>query len=533
MTLLFIIASIGFFFWIVRNILFWVSLWQSKEYRFDRLSVHLRETLQGKRLLTSPLFVIKWFLLLFYVVIVFQDKLTPVYQLAITLLYVFECLIVCNEIRGYHQFKRPARTAKAYAIVVLTFILILTLYFIPMTDMFVWLLILDCLTIVCIGVFVFFFSFPTEMYTDFQIQKARQKLQRYKKLLVIAVSGSYGKSSTKEYIAHVLSEKFSVVKTLGSNNTPIGIAKTILNKIDNNTDIFVVEMGAYKRGEVAELCDIVRPAISVTTSVSDQHLSLYGNLKNAIDTELELIHALPKNGLALFNGNNKHTSELYKKCKKKKILYKASLQRNEQVDVAATNIMIGKNDVSFTVAAEGKRIHIQAPLLGGHMIENLLPAVYLAKYLGIPDAKIKKAFLSVTPPPKTMIQTGLPGGIVAVDDTFNISPESVQAVLQYMKIYKKKKILVLMPMIELGKNAKDRHREIGKMIGAICDNVFLTNKNFYKEILRGVTMSKGNCVVQTAPAHVIAREVMAIAEKGDIVVFEGKEAGIVLGKLKM
>lgn len=528
MEIVFIVTSIAFTLWEIRNILVWVSMWQSKEYRLDRLSTHLKETTHGKGLLRSSVSWIKWFLLIGYVGVVFHDKWVTYYQFLVCALYLYEAGVVIYELVSYHQFKRPVRTVKAYVITFLSLLLIAILYLLPMTDVYLWFLLLDRLTVVVVALFVFFFSFPTEIYTDYIIQKAKRKIEQQKQLLVIAVSGSYGKSSTKEYIAQLVSKAFNVVKTSGSNNTPIGIAQTILTRISPETEIFVVEMGAYKRGEIAQLCDIVHPNISVTTSVSDQHLSLYGSLKNAIDTEVELIHSLPKDGLSLFNGNNIQSLDLFKKTKKKKILYKVSNSDETNVDVVAYDVAVKKFNVTLTVRLAKKKWKLSVPLVGGHMVENLLPALYLAEYLGMSSRMIKQALHDLTPPAKTMIRKLLPHDITVIDDTFNASPESVLAVLNYMKVYKTKKLLVLTPLIELGENAKMRHIAIGEKIGQVCDFVYLTNANFSNEIMQGVTAKNSTCkvIIEKRP-DIASRMVFQILNKGDIVVFEGKEAAYV------
>lgn len=533
MDTLIIITTIGFALWEIRNIFLWISLWQTKEYRFDRLLVHLRETVQGKNLLYSPISALKWVTILSYSLVIFIDKLSPYYQYPVAIIYVYEGLVVIYEMLHVHQFKRPVRTIKAYTIFLLSVMFIGILFTLPMTDIFLWFLLLDRVTVLVVSLFVFFFSFPTEIYIDVIVQKAKRKMSLRKDLLVIAVSGSYGKSSTKEYIAQVLSEKFHVVKTSGSNNTPIGIAKTVLNAITPDTEIFVVEMGAYKLGEIAELCDIVAPRISVTTAVSDQHFSLYGSVKNAINTEVELISALPEDGIALFNGNNPFTEKLYKKTKKKKILYRVSQFEDSSSDVNAFSLDIHKNSVLFHVRMGKSQWKLSVPLIGGHMVENLLPALYIASFLGMKQTAIIKALRKLRSPDKTMVKTQLSPGIFGIDDTFNASPESVFAVLDYMKLYKAKKFLVLTPLIELGNRANKRHRILGENIGLICDYLYLTNANHASDIIEGLEEKKSSCEV-TIDSHPdnMAREIFQKLKRDDIIVFEGKEAAFVQKSLQ-
>ncbi len=527
----FSIAFIGFVLWTVRNVLFWTALWQDKEYRLDRLFVHLRETLQGKRILVSFLNICKWILLFLYIWIAVQDKLTQLYNGLVGTIFIIQGLLVVKDIFT-RRIKRPVFTFKAAVIVVLSLVSIFFAVASPLINLYAWMLFIDRLIPVCVGIFVFFFFFPTEVQRDMIIDKARRKMQEYKHILVIAVSGSYGKTSTKEYIAQLLGRKFAVIKTPLSNNTPIGIANTIINAIHEETEIFVVEMGAYKRGELAELTKIVTPAISVTTAISDQHISLYGSLDNVLASEYELIEALPKNGLSLFNGNSIMMDELYNKTKTKKLYYKwVKHTPAKNAAIAAYNIEASVNGVSFDVVVKNETFHCFAPLLGAHVVENILPAIFLAKHFGIATKEIVKAVSVLQPPPQTMVKRELQNEIIGIDDTFNASPESVFSAMEYMRLHKKKRVCVLGPLTELGQHAKERHFQIGQKAATCCDYLFLLNKNFSDDIIKGVKSKKSTCYVKVERPEKVAQICKKGMKKGDIMLFEGKEAKMVMKKL--
>lgn len=528
MSILYIVAAIAFCLWAIRNTLFWVSLWQIKEYRLDRLFVHLKETNQGRSLLIAPLSLLKWVGIFFYIVTVFNPRFFLPYQVFVSGLFLVQAFLTVREFSlGF--FKRPAFTIKAIAIV---FLVLLTLFFsltLPLLEEFLWLLILDRILPLIVSFFVFLFSFPSELYRDVQIGNAIKKINKRKNLLVIGVTGSYGKSSTKDIIAQVLRRKFRVLKTRGTNNTPIGVANTILSDLKGSTQIFVVEMGAYKKGEIAQLCKIARPKVGVLTGINDQHLSLFGSLENTKKTKYELIESLPKDGLALFNGNNEYVLDLYKKTKKKKILYVCS-DPHTKAGISANNVSMQKTSVEFSLRLRSKTFRFTTPLIGSHNIENILPAVYIAHFLGMKMPEIKKAVAALTGLPKTMARHEV-GGVTIIDDTFNTNPQAVLAVLDYMRVYRKKKIMVFTPMIELGQKAKEEHYVIGKEIAIICNILFLTNKNYYEQIRKGVKDGSGKCRIVVAGISDIAQFVNDKTEKGDIVVFEGKEAGLVIEKI--
>jgi len=174
----------------------------------------------------------------------------------------------------------------------------------------------------------------------------------------------------------------------------------------------------------------------------------------------------------------------------------------------------------------------KSSLLGKHTIENILPAIYIADYKGFSKQEIIHAVAGLQPPPQTMIKKQMKNGTVLIDDSFNASPESVMAAMEYLSLCKKKKLFVLAPVTELGKEAKQRHYQIGKKASETCDYLFLLNKNFSKEILQGNADGNGSCIVRSGRPEEIARIIKRVIKKGDAIVFEGKESKMVLNKIK-
>lgn len=534
MNVLYFLISGLVFIWIVRNIFFWVALWQTKEYRVDRLVAHLRETAQGRSLIFSPINILKIFFIVSYVSVILHEEFLWIYIVGITILYIIEFFLILKDI-ATRRFKRPVFTGKSSLLVGISSFTIFGLYSLGIIQQeLLWLLIVDKVTPFIVTFFVFFLSVPTTLFQDYKIDQAMKRMSRFSKIIVIGITGSFGKSSTKEYTAQILSEKFSVVKTYGTNNTPIGIANTVLSKVNKSTEILVAEMGAYKRGEIAQLCQIVRPKIGIITAVAMQHLSLFGTAETLAKTKYELIESLPSDGIAIFNGNNQGAIDLYKKTKKKKILYTVVSDQNDKKqigDMTATNIKVEKNHIAFSVRLQSKTVQFISPLIGAHTIENILPGIYLADYLGMQEKEIQKAVASLIPLPKTMtIYTSIQG-MTLVDDTFNVNPDGIIAAMRYAKVYKGKKILVLEPMIELGDAAKKEHYRVGKALAHMCDILFLTKKNYAQDVIKGIADEKGSCVVKIAKHAEIVAYIHANTNKSDIVVFEGKEAAVSMNKI--
>lgn len=536
-TLTFITIT-AFFIWIVRNTFFWVSLWQRKEYRFDRIRIHLFETGQGRKMFTSFLSLLKWVAILSYGLVIFRPNFLIPFQICVAAIYIVQAIFVFQEIL-LRTLQRPVLTMKALFLILAAFTITAIFYVVPLVDFYLWVVILDRLMPFVVACLVFLLSFPTELYQDYRIEQAVKKLQKHPNVLVIGVTGSYGKSSAKEYIAQILSKKFNVLKTQGTNNTPIGLANTILTGLNEKTYIFVAEMGAYKQGEIAEMCEMVHPKIGILTAVNDQHLALFGSIENTMQAKYELIESLPKDGFAIFNGNNKNAYKLYTKTKKRKVLTMCiSDQATKNIQkfytgaksdlVYAQNVVTKKDGVYFDVVLGGKIIHMETPLIGIQNVENILPAIYIAKNLGVKTSLVKQAVATLFPLEKTMRTKRLSSGALIIDDTYNTNPDAVLAVLEYMKIYKKKKIFIFEPMIELGERSETQHYRVAREIANVCDAVFLTNKNFYKQIVAGVSDGQKDCKVLVARPAAIATYIQKHAKKDDIIAFEGRQSGFAL-----
>jgi UDP-N-acetylmuramoyl-tripeptide--D-alanyl-D-alanine ligase len=249
----------------------------------------------------------------------------------------------------------------------------------------------------------------------------------------------------------------------------------------------------------------------------------------------ELIEALPKNGLALFNGNNTLSLELFKKTEKKKALYSVVKKGAfGSADIKATHVVSSKQGTSFTVAKGKKILKFKTPLLGAHNVENILPGIYLALTLGMKDEDIIFAVANLKAMDRTMIRGRMQNGTATLDCTFNANPATFPAVFDYMNHYGGRKILVVAPMIELGKLGRLEHYKVGYNAGMFCDVVYVTNKNFYNDIAKGIEDSGKKCKLYADSPKDIAKRIREKTGRtsDSVVAFVGREAGGVLRKIK-
>lgn len=513
------ILVIAFLIKLTRGAFYLVYIWQLKEYRFDRFWTHITETYQGRQSFFGRANQIKLILILLFPATFVNPTLAFLYSLVVLSAFLYDARIVIREISS-KTFKRPVFTLKAIFIFISAILLEIILLNILFFDIFFWVLILDRMLPIFVFLIIWFLSFPTELFWERKIVRAIEILRSNKNVIVIGVTGSYGKSSTKEFIAQILSYRFRVLKTKGTNNTPIGIANTIIAGLKKNTEIFVAEMGAYKKGEIRQICQIVKPKIGVLTGISPQHLSLFGSLQNIIDGKYELIESLPKSGLAIFNGNNIYCHDLYTKTQMRKLIYSFG----ENSDIKVSNIRVNRFNVNFRIKERRKTFSFSANLLGRHNVEDLLAAILIARALRMDFLEIKNAVSKISYLPMTMKPIKYQSGAVLVDDTFNESPDSTVAAIDYMKIYSGKKILVLSPMIELGREVKSAHFKVG-LASRPLTKIFLTSRSFYKDLNEGAKKAGvKRKIIEVLPVEKIVAKLKALAGPGDVIVFEGRQA---------
>jgi UDP-N-acetylmuramoyl-tripeptide--D-alanyl-D-alanine ligase len=455
---------------LTKSSLFWVYLWQTKEYRLDRFWA---EYGQFKKLGRFWLF------------------------------------------SGGRKFHQPIHTLKSIlihfislAIVSLAIFILLEMFFGgTLSDSWpfiVGLIILYLLMPLIVSLNVLIFYLPTVIIKNIIYRLAAKKMRKIDNLTVIGITGSYGKSSTKEFLAQILGRKFEVIKTPENVNSEIGVAKFVLSRhsefisesqirvndggemlkpldtkvladrsachrcakalmgrqvqydnVKRRQKIFIVEMGAYKRGEIKRICNIVKPKIGIITGISEQHLSLFGSIENIKRAKFELIESLPEDGLAVFSGENKYCLEMAERRGKKKVICSAS-DANKYANY--TN-------------------------LPKHYLSNIVAAAEVAKYLGMSDEEIKEAIKNIKLTERmTKAFTGR-NGVLIIDDTYSANPDGVLAALDYLARQKQKTKIIVMPcLIELGKLAEEVHHRIGKRIREVCDLAVITTSDYFYAI---------------------------------------------------
>ncbi len=500
-------------------------MWETRDYQWRRVLIYLKDTNGGRNILFGPTSSIKWFLILLYSTTIFINGFDAYYHL---LVFLFYLLVIVDHIRKAYLGIYLFPTASIYAIAIcgiaMTFAIILFV-FSPL-DRYFWILILDKSFPLIIASLISISSAFFDFGTDMVINKALKKIRRHKNLLSIAIIGSYGMGTTKEFISQILKAKYNILEAKTSFSNAAEIARTINSGLNPKKQIFVAAMEDNKFGDIREMSNIAIPKIIVVSGINNGNISMFGSMDRILRSKLEAIESLPKDGLVLFNGNSEYSRALFKRSKKKKFIYSSFPTQVRESDIIAENVKENKLTMSFTIMVLGKKYKIdRMKLIGKQNVESLLPAIFIGLYLGIDFSTIRNTIRALRPLLGTMDPNLAATGAVLINDTYNVNLNSLEQALLYMKLYKGKKVLVMEPVTELGKIASFEHIRIGEKIGEACDYLLLTNNNYKRSILKGVKSVNGNCQVYTLPPVGISDFVNKNCKREDVVVFEGREAG--------
>lgn len=478
------ILKIIFALWLIRetkSLLFWLYLWQLKEYRWRRFSAHFK-TSKGKSLVKDKK---QWLKLLLLPLLFLPAGAFYGVVAVVGLLFLVESAKAGLDLIR-KSLRIPVMTAKTWFLTGLSAVVEVIVGVVLLVNFsakftLLGLLLFDLLTPLIVTILVWLVKPLVAIVKKRTFSKAARRREELDELMVISITGSYGKTSTKEFLAEILSKKFEVVKTPEHVNTEIGVAQTILERVKDKHEIFVAEVGAYQKGEIKHTCSYLKPHIGILTGINEQHLATFGSQRNIIEGKYQLIEALPEDGLAVFNGYNSYCKELYNKTDDPKRMV------GPNGNLKAENIEIGKNSVSFKVVSQEEKAQFELDLLGKAPIQNFLLATEVARELGLSLKEIaeiikEKEFEGA----KSLKQ----GDYNVVDSTYSGNPNSVIAHLDYLKTWDGKKIIIMPSLIELGDAAPEVHKRIGKKIAEVCDLAVFTTGDYFDEV-RQVALENG------------------------------------------
>ncbi len=326
-------------------------------------------------------------------------------------------------------------------------------------------------------VLTFLISYPIEsLIKFFYINKAKKKLKKMhcKK---IAITGSFGKTSTKNILYQILKEEFDVCMTPKSYNTPMGVCKTILNDLKETDDFFIVEFGARHRGDIKFLTKFVGVDFGIFTPIGNCHIETFGSIENIEKTKYELC----ENGeqFVVFNGKSKSTKKLYEKYPKRKVLTCV-----KDGFAYAKNIRANKNGSSFDLHICDQVLTCKTKLLGKANIDNIVVASSMAYLLGETLYSILKGIEKLDPIPHRLeIVKG--GKATIIDDSYNSNFEGFCQALEVLNMFDGRKIVVSPGVVELGNKQYETNFQLGEMVFEVADIFVIMNKTNKEALSQG------------------------------------------------
>lgn len=431
--------------------------------------------------------------------------------------------------------KKLVFTARATRLFVLTLFLLafVAYYFFTLSPLFpAWTYsgrfvtaILICICVPILLILSNVLIHPLEaVINNLYLKSAKKRLQMFKPK-VIAITGSYGKTSTKDFLATILSKRYKVLKTPGSFNTPMGICKVIRGELKPEHEIFIVEMGAKEKGNIKELCDLVRPEVGIITAIGPQHLETFKTMESVVSTKYELIESLPVEGIAVLNNDDENCRNLVKRIKEKKILLYGINRDNRKLHLTAKNISADSHGIYFQVQ-NGKALTVpcHCNLLGRHNVYNILAAATVALESGMSLHEIAEAIKALEPAPHRLQLIHGAGGVTVIDDAFNANPAGARMALEVLNEFRGggKKVLVTPGFVELGEKDYEENKQLGVAAANVCDFVFLVGPKRTSPIFDGLKEAG----FPEASVYV-ERNLKAVTERfknvlkaGDVVLFE-------------
>lgn len=350
---------------------------------------------------------------------------------------------------------------------------------------------------------------------------AARILSQMPDMKIVGITGSYGKTSTKHYLNRILSEKYDVLMTPGSYNTPMGVIRTIREMLKPYNNLFIVEMGAKNIGDIKEICDLVHPQMGIITAVGPQHLESFKTIENVQRTKFELADALPADGYVVVNNDFPYIANR----EIRNVAHsRYAVSHTDNADYRAENIEYSPLGTSFTIVGnDGTSIDLQTRLVGECNISNLLAAVIVALKLQVPVDKIRYAVSKIEQVEHRLNMKRTPGGITIIDDAFNSNPDGSRMALDVISRMTQGKRIVITPgMIELGDKQHEYNLAFGKHMASSCDLAIVVGKYNREAIVEGLKQGgmPADAIVAVDSFAEAQTRMLATAKPGDTVLYE-------------
>lgn len=352
---------------------------------------------------------------------------------------------------------------------------------------------------------------------------ARRKLRARPDLVVVGVTGSFGKTSTKNYLYRILSEKYNVLVTPGNFNTTLGVVRTVREQLKPYHQVFIVEMGAKQRGDIREICDLVHPSIGIVTAVGNMHLETFGSVENIRRTKFELLEALPADGLGIVNAESEAIASapgIPAACKV--LSYGIDAHR---ADYRAAGISCDAGGTSFDLIGPGGTLRLRTALLGKGNVLNIAAALIAAERLGVGPEQCRMAVAKLTQV-EHRLSVSRRGGMTILDDAYNSNPDGARMALDVMGDMPVQgdglRIVITPGFVELGGQQFSANSALGAYAARKADLLIVVNE-LNREAIRSGALGAGMPEDRIVCAGDLSRAVAELSRRargGDVVLYE-------------
>ncbi|MBO4573419.1 MAG: UDP-N-acetylmuramoyl-tripeptide--D-alanyl-D-alanine ligase [Clostridia bacterium] len=309
------------------------------------------------------------------------------------------------------------------------------------------------------------------------VEKCRKTLAERTDLIKIGITGSYGKTSVKEILRSILSEKYNVLVTPYSYNTPLGVCRTV-KRLDSTYDVFIAEMGARREGEINELCQLVDPKYGIINGITGQHLETFLSINRIKKTKFELADWLKNNGGTLIvTCDNENTCSMLDELENENVVV-AGLDTDKAPDVYAEDVKLTERGAEFTLCfGDGRSVSCRTSLYGTHNVSNIVLAAALAEKLFLTPEQIAAGIARIKPVPHRLEVSVNDGGVTIIDDSYNANVEGTKAAVEVLDTFSGRKIIITPGMVELGRTEDRENYEFGRRLAKNIDLAILVGSH--------------------------------------------------------
>ena len=313
------------------------------------------------------------------------------------------------------------------------------------------------------------------MVKTLYVWRARTKLAHMPRVKVVAITGSYGKTTMKELLGTVLQEKYRVVRTKENLNTQLGLARCILHDVKDDTDILIAEMGAYRKGDIRALCRIASPDIGILTGINESHLERFGTMENTVSAKFEIARFSKPTATVVLNADNEliRANSAHHVGARSVLWYGAHQTATERVvnssfspETLTTQCVI-KN-------RSGKEETFRVASCAPYISSTVAGCVAVARLLALSEAQIASGIAMVKPVPHRLQPMRVPSGALIIDDSYNGNPEGARQAMRFLSQWKQgRRIYVTPGLVELGHKMQEIHQALGRELARSADIVVL------------------------------------------------------------